>query len=139
MAADIANLNNWQYHIDLEQIAWATLDVKGQAQNTLGRASIEELDTILTAVADGVRAKSVRGLVVMSGKERSFVAGADIKQFDNLKTEADVVEAVRAVTEIFDRVERCLFRSSWRSTASVWEPASNLRLPVTIAFATART
>ena len=106
MAADIANLKNWQYHIDLEQIAWATLDVKGQSQNTLGRAAIEELDTILTAVADGVRAKSVRGLVVMSGKEKSFVAGADIKQFDNLKTEADVVEAVRAVTEIFDRVER---------------------------------
>ncbi len=106
MAADIANLKNWQYHIDLEQIAWATLDVKGQAQNTLGRAAIEELDTILTAVADGVRAKSVRGLVVMSGKEKSFVAGADIKQFDDLKTEADVVEAVRAVTEIFDRVER---------------------------------
>jgi 3-hydroxyacyl-CoA dehydrogenase/enoyl-CoA hydratase/3-hydroxybutyryl-CoA epimerase len=106
MAADIANLKNWQYHIDLEQIAWATLDVKGQTQNTLGRAAIEELDTILTAVADGVRAKSVRGLVVMSGKEKSFVAGADIKQFDDLKTEADVVEAVRAVTEIFDRVER---------------------------------
>jgi 3-hydroxyacyl-CoA dehydrogenase/enoyl-CoA hydratase/3-hydroxybutyryl-CoA epimerase len=106
MAADIANLKNWQYHIDLEQIAWATLDVKGQSQNTLGRAGIEELDTILTAVADGVRAKSVRGLVVMSGKEKSFVAGADIKQFDDLKTEADVVEAVRAVTEIFDRVER---------------------------------
>jgi len=106
MAADIANLKNWQYHIDLEQIAWATLDVKGQSQNTLGRAAIEELDTILTAVADGVRAKSVRGLVVMSGKEKSFVAGADIKQFDDLKTEADVVEAVRAVTEIFDRVER---------------------------------
>ena len=106
MAADVANLKNWQYHIDLEQIAWATLDVKGQSQNTLGRAAIEELDTILTAVADGVRAKSVRGLVVMSGKEKSFVAGADIKQFDDLKTEADVVEAVRAVTEIFDRVER---------------------------------
>lgn len=106
MAADIANLKNWQYHIDLEQIAWATLDVKGQSQNTLGRATIEELDTILTAVADGVRAKSVRGLVVMSGKDKSFVAGADIREFDDLKTEADVVEAVRAVTGIFDRVER---------------------------------
>ncbi len=106
MAADVANLNNWHFHIDLEQIAWATLDVKGQSQNTLGRAAFEELDTILTAVADGVRAKGVRGLVVMSGKEKSFVAGADIKEFDNLKTEADVVEAVRAVTEIFDRVER---------------------------------
>jgi len=93
MAADVANLKNWQFHIDLEQIAWATLDVKGQAQNTLGRATIEELDTILTAVADGVR-----GLVVMSGKEKSFVAGADIKEFDTLKTEADGVAAVRAVT-----------------------------------------
>ena len=106
MAADMATLNNWHYSIDLEQIAWAILDVKGQTQNTLGREAFEELDTILTAVADGVRAKGVRGLVVMSGKEKSFVAGADIKQFDNLKTEADVVEAVRAVTEIFDRVER---------------------------------
>ncbi len=106
MSADIANLKNWHYSVDLEQIAWATLDVQGQTQNTLGRAAFEELDTILTAVADGVRAKSVRGLVVMSGKEKSFVAGADIKEFDNLKTEADVVEAVRAVTEIFDRVER---------------------------------
>ena len=106
MAPDIANLKNWQYHIDFEQIAWATLDVKGQSQNTLGRAAIEELDTILTDVADGVRDKSVRGLVVMSGKEKSFVAGADIREFDNLKTEADVVEAVRAVTGIFDRVER---------------------------------
>ena len=106
MAADVANLKNWQFHIDFEQIAWATLDVKGQAQNTLGRATVEELDAILTAVADGVRDKRVRGLVVMSGKEKSFVAGADIKEFDDLKTEADVVSAVRAVTEIFDRVER---------------------------------
>ncbi len=106
MAADVANLKNWQFHIDLEQIAWAIIDVKGQSQNTLGRESIEELDHILTAVADGVRAKTVRGLVVMSGKDKSFIAGADIREFDDLKTEAEVVEVVRAVTSIFDRVER---------------------------------
>ena len=138
MAADVANLKNWQYHIDLEQIAWATLDVKGQAQNTLGRAAIEELDTILTAVADGVRAKSVRGLVVMSGKEKSFVAGADIKEFDNLKTEADVVEAVRAATEFSTASNACPSPLWLRSTASVSEAASNSHSPVTIAFATAR-
>ncbi len=106
MSAETANLKNWQYHVDLEGVAWATLDVKGQSQNTLGREAFEEIDAILTAVADGVRAKSVRGLVVMSGKEKSFIAGADIKAFDDLKTEVDIVEAVRAVTEIFDRVER---------------------------------
>ena len=37
MAADIANLKNWRFHIDLEGIAWATIDVQGQSQNTLGR------------------------------------------------------------------------------------------------------
>ena len=41
----------------------------------------------------------------MSGKEKSFIAGADIREFDNLKTEAEVTEAVQAVTEIFDRIE----------------------------------
>jgi 3-hydroxyacyl-CoA dehydrogenase/enoyl-CoA hydratase/3-hydroxybutyryl-CoA epimerase len=106
MAASIANLKNWQYHIDLEQIAWAVIDVKGQSQNTLGRETIEELDAILTAVADGVRDKSVRGLAVISGKDKSFIAGADIREFELMKTEAEVVEVVRAVTAIFDRVER---------------------------------
>ena len=106
MAADVENLKNWRFHIDLEQIAWAILDVPGQSQNTLGRTTFEELDAILTAVADGVRDKGVQGLVVMSGKDKSFIAGADIKEFDDLKTEADVVAAVRAGTEVFDRVER---------------------------------
>ncbi len=104
--ADIANLKNWRFHVDLEEIAWAVIDVKGQSQNTLGRDAIEELDHILTAVADGVRGKSIRGLIVISGKENSFIAGADIREFDDLKTEAEVVEVIRAVTSIFDRVER---------------------------------
>jgi 3-hydroxyacyl-CoA dehydrogenase / enoyl-CoA hydratase / 3-hydroxybutyryl-CoA epimerase len=104
--ADISQLKNWRFHIDLEKIAWATIDVPGQSQNTLGRGAIEELDQLLTAVADGVRYNAIRGVVVISGKDNSFIAGADIKSFDDLKTEAEVVEAVRAVTNIFDRVER---------------------------------
>ncbi len=104
--ADIAHLKNWRFHIDLEKIAWAVIDVPGQSQNTLGRGAIEELDALLNAVADGVRANAIRGVVVMSGKDNSFIAGADIKSFDDLKSEVEVVEVIRQVTNIFDRVER---------------------------------
>jgi 3-hydroxyacyl-CoA dehydrogenase/enoyl-CoA hydratase/3-hydroxybutyryl-CoA epimerase len=106
MAGDSAHLKNWRFHIDLEKIAWAVIDVPGQSQNTLGRGAIEELDALLTAVADGARSNAIRGVVVMSGKDNSFIAGANIKEFDDLKTEAEVVEVIRAVTNIFDRVER---------------------------------
>jgi 3-hydroxyacyl-CoA dehydrogenase / enoyl-CoA hydratase / 3-hydroxybutyryl-CoA epimerase len=106
MVADIANLKHWHFHTDAERIAWAVIDVAGQSQNTLGREQLEELEAIVSAVEQGARDKTVRGLVVMSGKDKSFIAGADIKEFDNLTSEDQVKEAVHTVTAIFDRIER---------------------------------
>ena len=74
MAGDSAHLKNWQFHIDLEKIAWAVIDVPGQSQNTLGRGAIEELDALLTAVADGARANAIRGMVVISGQSTATTA-----------------------------------------------------------------
>ena len=105
MAADMANLKNWRFQIDLEGIAWATIDVQGQSQNTLGREPVEELEAIVTAVEEGARDKRIRGVIFMSGKEKSFIAGADIREFDNLRTEAEVTQVIHAVTGIFDRIE----------------------------------
>jgi 3-hydroxyacyl-CoA dehydrogenase / enoyl-CoA hydratase / 3-hydroxybutyryl-CoA epimerase len=105
MAADMANLKNWRFQIDLEGIAWATIDVQGQSQNTLGREPVEELEAIVTAVEEGARDKRIRGVIFMSGKEKSFIAGADIREFDNLRTEAEVTQVIHAVTAIFDRIE----------------------------------
>jgi 3-hydroxyacyl-CoA dehydrogenase / enoyl-CoA hydratase / 3-hydroxybutyryl-CoA epimerase len=106
MATDLANLKHWRFQIDFENLAWATIDTQGQSQNTLGRETVEELEAIVTAVEQAARDKSIRGLIVMSGKEKSFIAGADIREFDSLKTEAEVTEVVKAVTSIFDRVEQ---------------------------------
>ena len=105
MAADIANLKHWRFHTDFEGIAWAVINVQGQSQNTLGREPVEELEAIVRAVEEGAAARRVRGVVFMSGKEKSFIAGADIKAFDDLKTEAEVAEVIYAVTSIFDRIE----------------------------------
>ncbi len=105
MVADVANLKHWHFHIDFEEIAWAVIDVQGQSQNTLGREAVEELEAIVTAVEEGARDRRLRGVVFMSGKDKSFIAGADIREFDNLKTEQEVADVVHAVTAIFDRVE----------------------------------
>ena len=117
MAADIANLKHWRFHTDFEGIAWAVIDVQGQSQNTLGREPVEELEAIVRAVEEGAAARRVRGVVFMSGKEKSFIAGADIKAFDDLKTEAEVTEVIYAVTSIFDRIEACPCPQSLPSTA----------------------
>ncbi len=106
MVADAGNLKHWHFHIDVEEIAWAVIYVEGQSQNTLGRGPVEELEAIVTAVEAGARDKQVRGVIFMSGKEKSFIAGADIREFDNLKTEAEVTDVIHAVTAIFDRIER---------------------------------
>ncbi len=106
MVADIANLKHWRFQIDFEGLAWAVIDVQGQQQNTLGRETVEELEAIVRAAEEGARDKRVRGLIFMSGKEKSFIAGADIREFDNLRTEAEVTEGIHAVTSIFYRIER---------------------------------
>lgn len=106
MAADLANLKHWRFHIDFENLAWAVIDQAGQSQNTLGRETIEELEAIVTAVERAARSKEVRGLIFMSGKEKSFIAGADIREFETMKNEAEVIEVINTVTAIFDRVEQ---------------------------------
>jgi 3-hydroxyacyl-CoA dehydrogenase/enoyl-CoA hydratase/3-hydroxybutyryl-CoA epimerase len=106
MVANIASLKHWRFSIDFERIAWAIIDVEGQSQNTLGREQLEELEAIVTAVEQGAQDNTVAGLAVMSGKDKSFIAGADIKEFDNLTTEDQVVEVVHTVTAVFDRIEK---------------------------------
>ena len=106
MAADLANLKHWEFHIDVENLAWATFNQEGQSQNTLGRATIEELEAIVSRVEQGAANKDVRGLIFLTAKEKSFIAGADIREFENMKTEAEVADVVHTVTAIFDRIEK---------------------------------
>lgn len=105
MSIDLTDLKDWRFSIDFEDIAWATFDREGEAMNTLGRRSTEELAAIVSATEEGARNGSIRGLVLQSAKPTSFVAGADIREFDNLTNRSEVEEAVNATVDIFDRIE----------------------------------
>ena len=105
MAKTLPGLRHWHYHIDFEKIAWATFDQAGESTNSFGRETTTELDTIITAVEEAAQRGEARALIFLSGKEKAFIAGADIREFDNLTREKDAEDAVRQLTAVFDRIE----------------------------------
>ena len=105
MPTTLPDLKDWTFSIDFEGIAWAVFDREGESMNSLGRRPTEELDRIVKAVEDA-KAGEIRGLVLMSGKESSFVAGADIREFEGFDTEEKIKEVVKETLALFDRIER---------------------------------
>jgi 3-hydroxyacyl-CoA dehydrogenase / enoyl-CoA hydratase / 3-hydroxybutyryl-CoA epimerase len=99
------DLRDWRFHVDIERIAWAIFDRDGESANSLGRRSLEELGQIVQWVEAGAKDKSIRGLVIMSGKKNSFIVGADIREFADIKTENQVIAALKPVNEMLDRIE----------------------------------
>ncbi len=103
---DVTQLKDWRFSVDMEGIAWAIFDREGESVNALGRRPLEELHAIVDKAEAGARDGAIRGLVILSGKAKGFIVGADIREFDQLKTEADVIGAIRPVNEMLDRIER---------------------------------
>ncbi len=60
--------------------AWLVFDDPGRKVNILSTPVMERLDALLDEVKRGAAAGEVRALVVRSGKDGSFIAGADIDE-----------------------------------------------------------
>jgi len=106
MATTLPNLQDWRFSIDFEGIAWAIIDRKGESMNSLGRRPTEELGEIVKVVETAAASGEVKGLVLMSAKETSFIAGADIREFQSFDTEPKIKEVVRQTLELVDRIDR---------------------------------
>jgi 3-hydroxyacyl-CoA dehydrogenase/enoyl-CoA hydratase/3-hydroxybutyryl-CoA epimerase len=103
---DINALSDWRFSIDLQGNAWAVFDREGESQNSLGRRPLEELGAIVERVEQGARDKSIRGLVFISGKEKGFIVGADVREFEQITSERQVIDSVTLVNAYLDRIER---------------------------------
>ena len=100
------DLHDWRFTIDFEGVAWATFDRQGESMNSLGRRPTEELGEIVKAVEEAAMRGEVKGLVLMSAKESSFIAGADIREFKDFDTEAKIAEVVKQTLELINRIDR---------------------------------
>src|SRR6185312_11807627 len=91
----------WKMDRDADGIVWLTLDKPGSSANVLGRAILEELGGLI----DQIAANPPKGVVIRSGKQNGFIAGADIKEFTGFKSATDAYALIRGGQLVFERLE----------------------------------
>ncbi|HTR58653.1 MAG TPA: 3-hydroxyacyl-CoA dehydrogenase NAD-binding domain-containing protein [Casimicrobiaceae bacterium] len=93
-------LKHWKLERDADGIAWLVFDKAGSSTNTLSSDVFDELHAVLAELA----ASPPKGLVIRSGKENGFIAGADIDQFTQLKTVDDAIALVKRGWDAFNEL-----------------------------------
>ncbi|MBU1206442.1 MAG: enoyl-CoA hydratase/isomerase family protein [Proteobacteria bacterium] len=83
-----------------EGIAVVTIDNQ-PALNALNQPTLAQLDQIFEALAGDLEVKSV---IITGGGEKSFVAGADISEFNQVKGDSTAAFMARG-QRIFDKIE----------------------------------
>ncbi len=94
--------HHWKLTSDGEGIAWLILDMQGKSANTLSEDVIVELDHVLATI----ERQPPKGLVIRSGKPGGFIAGADINEFRDTTSTAEVETRLGRAHTIIDRLDR---------------------------------
>lgn len=99
---DSLGLANFNCRLDDERVAWLTLDCPGSAVNRLSADVMHELGLAL----DYFDQTRPAGVVIQSGKEAGFIAGANIDEFAGLDTPAKGMELVSRGWTLFNRLAK---------------------------------
>ncbi len=106
-----APMQHWHIAYDNERIAWLRLDKFGASTNVLSQAVLTELNEALNRL----QRDPPRGLVIYSGKDSGFIAGADISEFPALRERDDALELTLQGHALFARLEQL----PWPSVAAI--------------------
>ncbi|PKD43293.1 fatty acid oxidation complex subunit alpha FadJ [Rhodohalobacter barkolensis] len=85
-----------------EDVAIITMDTPGEKVNKLNEALIDEISDILDQLESD---DSLKGAVLVSGKDGNFIAGADIEMFKTRETAEELSELSWTGHEILLRIE----------------------------------
>jgi 3-hydroxyacyl-CoA dehydrogenase/enoyl-CoA hydratase/3-hydroxybutyryl-CoA epimerase len=94
-------MSNWTLQVDADRVAWLTADMDGSSANVLSGEMVRELAAKLTEIA----ALRPAGVVVQSGKSSGFIAGADIKEFVQIRSPEEGFALVRAGQAVMQQLE----------------------------------
>ncbi len=97
--------NNWRFELDFEGLGWFTIDTPKSSVNTLSREAIAELETFVLRFEDLVATGELKGVVLLSGKESGFIAGADIAEFDAMSDFSVLPGALQRTHAVLARIE----------------------------------
>lgn len=96
---------NWRFTIDFEGLGWLTVDTPKSPVNTLSRAAIAELETLVLRFEDLIASGELNGVILLSGKDSGFIAGADVTEFDAMADYSVLPGALQRTHALFDRIE----------------------------------
>ena len=102
------DLKHWLANVDEDGIAWLHLKTDGKSVNVLNHAVMVELESILDRLENK---KDLKGVAMLSGKQGGFVYGAEIHEFETLKTASEVANHMLYVHGLFNRIEALLVPS----------------------------
>ncbi|MFO1424158.1 MAG: fatty acid oxidation complex subunit alpha FadJ [Candidatus Competibacteraceae bacterium] len=97
-----SNPTLFQLAMRADGIAVVTIDLPGESQNTLKAEFIHEANALLDRLEQDTH---VQGVVLISGKPSSFIAGADINMLKACQTAAEATELSKTGQRFFDRLE----------------------------------
>lgn len=96
---------NWRFQRDVENLGWLTIDTPGAPVNTLSREAIMELEQLVDRFEELAQTGELAGVILLSGKDSGFIAGADVSEFDAMSDLSVLPEALRRTHALFARIE----------------------------------
>ncbi len=99
--ASLLDLENFAFHMDEKGIGWLKITVPNECFNVLKRDCIDEMHRVLDAIE---KRKTLKGMVIHSGKPDSFIAGADINMLDACADAKSAEALAREGQQLFDRL-----------------------------------
>ncbi|MBT0587522.1 fatty acid oxidation complex subunit alpha FadJ [Alteromonas oceanisediminis] len=84
-------------------VAVLTMDVPGESMNTLKQAFGDQITAMLDTIEND---NDIKGVVLTSGKPKSFVAGADISMLAACENAQDAEALSKGGQDVFNRIEK---------------------------------
>ena len=104
---DGLRLHHWKSDLRPDGVLVLSFDREGASVNTFGQDVLIELDALL----ERLRLEPPKALVLRSGKEKGFIAGADIKEFEGFDRKGTIGDSISRGQNIFERLSRMPFPS----------------------------
>lgn len=93
-------MKHWKME-GINNIAVLTLNVEGRSANVLTMEVMEEFSSLI----DGIP-RDRQGVIIRSGKPNGFIFGADVEEFQNVKTAEEAEKLAKYGQAIFNKLEK---------------------------------
>lgn len=99
---DGLRFRHWATEQRADGVLVLTLDRADAPVNALSQSVLDELDALIERIEIG----KPKAVVIRSGKEAGFIAGADLKEFQEYDAKGTVMDAIRRGQRVFERLNR---------------------------------